>query len=187
MSKSTWILIFTKVQLILDELFTIFTTVLIHEFYFFPFCHFRAYFEHFIQSKPTSYINWKLFSMSKSTWILIFTKVQLILDELFTIFTMVLIYEFYFFPFCHFRAYFEHFSQSKSTSFINWKLFSMSKSTWILIFTKVQLILDELFTIFTTVLIYEFYFFHFVTSERILSTLAKVNRLLLLIKNCSAA
>jgi uncharacterized membrane protein len=155
--------------------------------FIFLFCHFRAYFEHFIQSKPTSYINWKLFSMSKSTWILIFTKVQLILDELFTIFTMVLIYEFYFFPFCHFRAYFEHFSQSKSTSFINWKLFSRSKSTWILIFTKVQLILDELFTIFTTVLIYEFYFFHFVTSERILSTLAKVNRLLLLIKNCSAA
>ncbi|CAB4408517.1 unnamed protein product [Rhizophagus irregularis] len=62
----------------------------------------------------------------------------------------------------------------------------MSKSTWILIFTKVQLILDELFMIFTTVLIHEFYFFHFVTSERILSTLAKANRLHLLIEYCSA-
>jgi hypothetical protein len=111
---------------------------------FFSFYHFRAYFEHFIQSKPTSYINWKLFSMSKSTWILIFTKVQLILDELFTIFTTVLIHEFYFFPFCHFRAYFEHFGQSKSTSFINWKLFSSLESTWIFILMKVQLIFVEL-------------------------------------------
>ncbi|UZO10050.1 uncharacterized protein OCT59_001648 [Rhizophagus irregularis] len=89
----------------------------------------------------------------------------------------------------------------------------MSKSTWILIFTKVQLILDELFTIFTTnvvqhvkiyldinfheerilstlaknvvqhVKIYLDINFH---EERILSTLAKVNRLLILIESCSS-
>jgi hypothetical protein len=80
--KSTWILIFTKVQLILDELFTIFTTVHIHEFYFFLFCHFRAYFKHFNQSKSTSFINWKLFSSLESTWIFILMKVQLIFVEL---------------------------------------------------------------------------------------------------------
>jgi len=51
---------------------------------------------------------------------------------------------------------------------------------------KVQLILEGLFTFFTTVLIHEFYFFCFVTSERILNILVKGNRLLLLIKSCLA-
>ena len=141
MSKSTWTSIYVSVHLILMELFTFFTTVLTHEFYFFGF---RAYFEYFGQSKSTYFINWKLFSGSKSTWVSIFVKVQLILVVLFTFFTTVLTHEFYFFPFYHFRAYFGHFGQSKSASFINWKLFGGSKSTWVLIFVKVQLIHMEL-------------------------------------------
>jgi hypothetical protein len=128
-----------------------------------------------------------LFSRCKSTWILIFMDIQSILYGLFTIFTIVFIHEFYFFPFCHFRAYFEHFSQSKSTSFINWKLFSRSKSTWILIFTKVHLILDEIFTIFTMILIYEIYIFHFFHFRTYFKHFTKVNWLLLLIESCSAA
>ena len=56
------------------------------------------------------------------------------------------------FIFYHFRAYFEHFGQSKSTFFINWKLFSGSKSTWISIFIKVQLILVKRFIFFIIVL-----------------------------------
>ncbi|CAB4403276.1 unnamed protein product [Rhizophagus irregularis] len=51
--------------------------------------------------------------------------------------------------------------------------------------SKVQLILDELLTIFTMhVKIYLNINFY---EERILSTLAKANRLHLLIENCSAA
>jgi len=48
---------------------------------------------------------------------------------------------------------------------------------------KVQLILEELFTFFTM----EFYFFYFITLERIFGTLVKVNRLLILIESCSAS
>ena len=115
----------------------------------------------------------------------IFMKVWLILTKLFMYFIIVPIPEF-FFLFNNFRAYFGHFAQSKSTFFINWKLFSRFETARISIFIEVLLILVELFMIFITVLIPEFFFFRFITSERILATLVKVNRLSLLIEFCSA-
>ena len=86
------------------------------------------------------------------------------------------------FCFINFRAYFKHFSQRKPTFIINWKLFSRSETTRILIFMNIQSIYLELFVFFITVL----YFFRFMTSERNLTTLIKVNRLSLLIESCSA-
>jgi hypothetical protein len=52
----------------------------------------------------------------------------------------------------------ERFGQSKSTSFINWQLFSRFETTCISIFIKVQLILVELYMFLITVLTHEFIF-----------------------------
>ena len=127
-----------------------------------------------------------LFSGSRTARISIFVKVQLVHPELFTFFITVLTYEFYFFPFRNFRAWFDHFSQSKQPSIINWMLFSGTGTARISIFIKVQLVLPELFTFFITVLTHEFIFFRAVTSKRILTTLVKANSLPLLIECCSA-
>ena len=110
----------------------------------------------------------------------IFMKVWLILTELFMFFITILTLNF-FFLFHNFRAYFGLFGQRKSTFFINWILFGWFETARISIFIEVLLILAELFMIFITVLIPV----RFITSERILATLVKANRLPLLIEFCS--
>jgi hypothetical protein len=155
------------------------------KFSVFLFINFRAYFKHFSQSKPTFIINWKIFSGSGTTRILIFMKVQLVRLELFAFFIMFRTRKILFLLH-NFRAYFMHFDQSKSTSIINWKLFSGSETTCISIYIKVQLVRLELFAVFITILTHEFYFFCSVTLERNLSTLVKENRPPLLIESCSA-
>jgi len=96
-----------------------FIIVLIPEF-FFPFNNFRAYFGHFAQSKSTFFINWKLFSRFETARISIFIEVLLILAELFTIFIMVLIPEF-FFPFYNFRAYLVKWNKQRKLTEIKFK------------------------------------------------------------------
>jgi hypothetical protein len=168
------------------KLFMSIVTVLTHKSYFFLLHNFRARFEHFCQSKSTSIIKWKLFSGFKTPLNSMFIRVWVILVKLFTSIVTVLTYESYFFLLHNFRARFEHFYQSKSTSIIKWKLFSESETPWNSMFIRVWVIIVKLLTSIVTVLTYKFYFFCSVTSKRILSTFIKANRLPLLSESCSA-
>ena len=111
--------IFMKVWLILTELFMFFITILTLNF-FFLFHNFRAYFGLFGQSKSTSFINWILFGWFETARISIFIEVLLILAELFTIFIIVLIPEF-FFPFYNFRIYLVKWNKQRKLTEIKFK------------------------------------------------------------------
>jgi hypothetical protein len=93
------ILNFMKKQLICVKLYVFLLIVLTHEFIFFIF-KFRAFGKHFVQSKSTYSIKWKLFSGFETTRISIFMLLQLMLVELFIFYITVLTYEFYFVTYC---------------------------------------------------------------------------------------